>query len=335
MFVGHALLAFAAAAAAADRLGHPSRRALTLGAVAGAFATAPDVDMAYALVGLATTDGTAPLSLASSFWSTSTLVHRAVTHSLVVGTALAVAAAAWVRGGAARPLAALVALGLVALATAVSGLLGGAVTALFVAAGLGVAAVVRRRTDLSPPATLAVALVGLLSHPFGDLFTGEPPAFLYPADVTVLAERVALSADPTLHLLGAFAVELVAVWLGVLVALRLSGVRATVAPRASLGAGYAASVLVVPAPTLDLSYPFVFSVLAVGAVAFLPTVRAERVDAGRGGLRVDRSWFAARLPAPGQVSVAVRRPTATTASLTALSAVTVAWAAYTLAYLVV
>jgi membrane-bound metal-dependent hydrolase YbcI (DUF457 family) len=333
MFVGHALLAFALVATGASRLGYESRRALTVGVLAGAFAAAPDVDMAYALVGIASASGSGPLGLASSFWSTSTLVHRAVTHSLVVSVPLSVAAAAWVRGGVGRPAAVGLCVGLVAVAGVVSGALGGAVTALFAVACLAVAALAGRE-GVSPRATLAVALVGFWSHPFGDVFTGEPPAFLYPFDVTLLTHRVALSADPTLHLLGAFVVELAAIWLGVLVALRLAGVRATVAPRATLGAGYAASILVVPAPTLDLSYPFVFSVLAVGAVALLPMVRTERVDAGRGGLRVGR-FGTAKLPAPGGLSVDVRRPTATTATLTALSTVTVAWAAYTLAYVLV
>jgi membrane-bound metal-dependent hydrolase YbcI (DUF457 family) len=331
MFVGHALLAFALVAAVAARLGHGNRRALTLGVVAGAFAAVPDVDIAYALVGLAEAAGSGPLSLAGSFWASSTLVHRAVTHSFVVAVPAAVAASLWVRTGPERYAAVPLLAGVVAVATTVTGPLGGAVAALFAVAVLAVASVVRRRTSLSPVGTLAVALAGLLSHPPGDVLTGEPPAFFYPFDVTLLAERVALSPDPTLHLLGAFAVELAVVWLGVLVALRLAGVRATVAPRATLGAGYAASVLVVPAPTLDLSYPFVFSVLAVGTVALLPAVRTERVGAGRGGIRVGGRGLATRLPTPN-VAVAFRRPEATTALLTALSTVTVAWAGYAVAY---
>ena len=52
MFIGHALLAFAIAALVADWRGWGRRDALVVGVVAGAFATLPDVDIAYAVFGL-------------------------------------------------------------------------------------------------------------------------------------------------------------------------------------------------------------------------------------------------------------------------------------------
>ena len=162
----------------------------------------------------------------------------------------------------------------------------------------------------SRPNVAAAATFGLLSHPFGDLFTGQPPVFLYPFDLVLVAERVTLSADPTLHLLCAFAVELLMVWLAVVTFVDRSDyrLRASVLPRVVVAGGYAASVFLIPPPTLDLSYPFVFSVVAVGSVGAIPRVR----------LTGDR-----------RVTV----PDRTTALVTALSAVTVAWAAYALAYL--
>ena len=90
MMVGHALLAFALAALVASRR-WPRRRALTFGVVAGAFAVVPDVDMSYALVGLAQAGLGGVWEMTAAFWGTSTLVHRAVTHSLVVGAVAAVA----------------------------------------------------------------------------------------------------------------------------------------------------------------------------------------------------------------------------------------------------
>jgi hypothetical protein len=78
-------------------------------------------------------------------------------------------------------------------------------------------------------------------------------------------------------------------------------VRTLVRPRAALGAGYAAAVFAVPAPTLHVSWPFVFSVLGVGVIG---------APVGRSGLYRTR-W----------------RPVAT-----ALAAVTVAAVAYTVAY---
>jgi hypothetical protein len=53
VFVGHGLIAFAIAASVATRRGWSTERALTIGVVAALFGTLPDIDMAYALVGLA------------------------------------------------------------------------------------------------------------------------------------------------------------------------------------------------------------------------------------------------------------------------------------------
>jgi hypothetical protein len=79
-----------------------------------------------------------------------------------------------------------------------------------------------------------------------------------------------------------------------------------------VAAGYAVSVFLIPPPTLDLSYPFVLSVVAVGAVGAIPRVHLRRAQRRR-------------VSVPG-------RPTAL---VTALAAVTVAWVAYAVAYLVV
>ncbi|WP_224335113.1 metal-dependent hydrolase [Haloprofundus halobius] len=315
MFVGHAVFAFALVAGAAAIRGVDSTRALSLGAVAAAFAAAPDVDIAYALVGVVGAQTTDALSVASQFWQTGNLVHRAMTHSVVVAPIVAVAAALWLRGrrvGRRRGLVAAAALlaTVVAVAAAVSGGLGLLVMALFAAAVLAITEATERWTDLGPRATFSAALVGLLSHPFGDLFTGSPPAMLYPFDATLFADRLAFSVDPTLNLLGAFGLELLTIWAGLLVALHLSGysLRDAVDGRAALGAAYAVSVLLIPAPTLELSYPFVFSVLAVGMVGAAPRV----------GIRSRR----------------VELPDRVAALCTGLTAVSIAGVAYAVAYLV-
>jgi membrane-bound metal-dependent hydrolase YbcI (DUF457 family) len=314
MFVGHAALAFAVVAGLAARE-WPRRDALAVGVVAAAFATLPDVDVLYAPVGLVGARLDA-LALASAFWSTSTLVHRGVTHSLVVSAVVGVVAVAWFLGsrrgsGRLRVVAAGLGIGVVAAVGVDAGALGALVTAFFVVGAVGVSAAVARVTSLGTRPFAAAAAVGLLSHPFGDVFTGEPPAFLYPFDAVLLAERVTLATDPTLHLLAAFAVELLAVWLAVVVwaDLRDVRVRASILPRVAVAAGYAVAVAFVPPPTLNLSYPFVFSVIAVGGVGAIPRVRL-------GGER--------------RMAVPDRRA----AFVTGLSAVTVAWAAYTVAYLV-
>lgn len=317
MFVGHALLAFALAASAAASFGWSKERALLVGVLTGLFAAAPDVDIAYAFVGLATVSVSDALALAGAFWETGNVVHRAVTHSLVVAPVVALAIGLFVRGlrrqSRATQAASLVVAGvLVAASGATSGALGAVVMGLFCLVSLCVASVAARRTDFDAATVAAAALFGFVTHPFGDLFTGEPPTMLYPLDGTLVAERVAFHADPTVHLLTAFGVELATVWAAIAVTLWLTetSVRTVLHPRAALGVGYAASLLILPAPTLDLSYPFVFTVVAVGALGAAPTVRRAR-DARR-------------------LELLERGP----ALVTGLAAITLAWMAYFVAYLV-
>ena len=266
MFIGHALLAFALAVHASRRFSVPRERALQYGVVAGLFAAVPDVDVVYAPVGLLmrSVESVSP----DVFWETANVIHRGPTHSLVMAGALAVAVALWAVGTrSTRVVSVGLATVLVALGALVSGSIGGVVVLVFVLSAFAVGRVASSRA-VTPQALFGAALVGLLSHPFGDLFTGSPPPLLYPFDVTLVAERIALHPDPTGQLLGAFAVELGAIWLAVWTYAKLSDLQLSelVSPRASLGAGYAGAALLLPAPTLEQSSYFVFSVLAIAAV---------------------------------------------------------------------
>lgn len=280
MFLGHATLAFALAIFVGSALGVDRNRLLALGVTAGLFAAVPDVDMVYALFGLTATDSGSVFAVTESFWAASTLVHRAMTHSLVVAVPAAIAFALAVGSRREQATAAGLLGGLVAVSAVSSGWLGGLVMSVFAIAGVLVAQWATRY-DLDRRAMLGVALLGLASHPFGDVFTGEPPILLYPLNVTVFDGRVALHGDPTLHLLGAFAIELAAIWLGVLAYQHATGdsIRAHVNPRATLGVAYGVAVFVIPPPTLNVSYHFVFSVLAVGFVGYVPDpIRRRRPD---------------------------------------------------------
>lgn len=276
MMVGHAMLAFAAATAVASRR-WPTDRALAFGVVAGAFATVPDVDMLYAVFGLARTGLAGVWAMTDAFWTSSNVVHRAVTHSLVVGLVAASIFAGSVadRG---RAVAALLGVGIVALTAAASGSLGAAIVAAFLLAGVGIAQATVRKTDLGPQAVFAAALVGLLTHPFGDVFTGAPPRFFYPLDVRVLTDRVVLLADPTLNLLAVFAVELATIWLAGCVYLRATDRRllSHVDARAAVGVAYAIAAVAMPAPTMQVSYHFVFSILAIAIVGIAPHLLPSR-----------------------------------------------------------
>ena len=267
MFVGHGLAAFALVGFLARWRGRTAEHALQLAVVAALFATVPDIDILYGPLGLL--NGISGVfDAADSFWSTGNVVHRGPTHGMVLGAVAAAAFALWYRQGTVSS-----ALGLcgfvliVAIATVTSGSLAGAVVAAMTLSGLLIL-VLARRFGLSAAGVFATASVGLLSHPLGDLFTGEPPQLLYPFDVTLVGERIALSADPTLHLLGAFVIELSIIWLALIVYCRLTDrrVRSSIDRKAALGVGYAAAAVTLPAPTLDVSYYFVFSILVFGII---------------------------------------------------------------------
>ena len=226
MFVGHGLLVFALATFAAAWRGWPPRRAVTLGVVVGAFATLPDIDVVYAPIAI---DGGRFLGGGSvrpdAFWAAANSVHRSMTHSLVVAAIAGPALGAWSSGTERRiprglALAALVSL--VAVAVAVSGALGGIVMGAFVGGGLAAASACRRWTDLSPGLVGLAATAGLASHPWGDLLTGQPPQLFYPFDTGALSARLVLHSDPTLHLLGAFAIELATIWLAAIAVVRVT-----------------------------------------------------------------------------------------------------------------
>lgn len=337
MFVGHGLLAFTITAVVGRRVGWPRERVLALGGLAFAFATLPDVDIVYALGGL-TSGASGPLAAASAFWATSTLVHRTVTHSLLVGCLAALGFAGWhaagglstrLRRAAGRALA-LCPLGFaVVIGAVVTGPLAAAVLVLFTLAGLALTTIAGRHLPwLGARAVAATALLGLLTHPFGDLFTGEPPAMLYPLDAALVTERITLLPDPTLHLLAAFGLELLTIWVATAVFLRLreDRLQSHISPRAAIGIGYAGAAIAFPAPTLDVSYQFVFTILAVSAIGPLELRWSGFRDRpiGDGGTGEPFGPWG-----PAALGIADR----TTALVTALAAVTVAAVGYTCAYL--
>ena len=323
VFVGHGLLVFALAVFAAEWRGWASRRALTLGVVAGLFATLPDIDVVYALIAI---DGARFLGGGSIrpdvFWDAANSVHRSMTHSLIVAAVAGPVLGVWSSrsGGQMRRGVAVAALvGLTAVAVGVSGALGGIVMGAFVVGGLATATACRRWTDLSPGVIGLVATLGLASHPWGDLLTGQPPQLFYPFDTGVVTARVVLHADPTLHLLGAFAVELATIWLAAIAVVRVTNRswRAFYGPSATLGAAYSVAPLVLLPPTLETSFHFVFSILGAGVVcagvSWYRSAPAPPVPAATDG-GADRSWI--------------------DFGVLGLTGTTVALAGYTLVYLV-
>ncbi|XGI84284.1 metal-dependent hydrolase [Halorutilales archaeon Cl-col2-1] len=265
MFVGHAALAFAVAAGVTVAAGWDRDKALRLGVVAAAFGAVPDVDMAYAVLGFL---GSGSIwGGVESFWEHSTVTHRGITHSLIVGTV-----AAFGFGAAARSLlVSTVVLGsLVVGGVALGGSLTGGVALLFGLVGGGIGVVASR--EFTARTVTGAAVLGLITHPFGDIFTGETPDFVYPLGFELFEDRVVLVSDATLNLLGVFLLELSVIWLGVYVysRLRRRSVRSDIDLRALAGVFYVLAVPVISPPTLDRSYHFVFTAVSVGVVGSLP-----------------------------------------------------------------
>lgn len=266
MFIGHGLLAFALVAGLASLAGWDAERALAVGVLAGAFGLAPDVDILYAPAGLIGADGL--LEAEAAFWAAGNVVHRAVTHSVLVGAVGAVAAGLWAGGTTAtRSMAAVFGVALVTL-----GVLSGALTAAIMVAFVGTIAVlahVGASHGIRARSVAAAAFAGLLLHPFGDLFTGEPPALLYPLDASLFTEHLVLHPDATMHLLAAFALELATMWAAAFVYLKTTDRRLAdhVSPHATLGLGFAAAVVFLPPPSLEEPYRFVFAALGVGMIS--------------------------------------------------------------------
>jgi len=296
VFVGHALLAFALAVLVAEWRGWPSERAVAVGVATGAFAALPDVDILYAVVAVDPTQFIATTGVRpEEFWGPANEAHRLMTHSLTVAAVAGAAFGLWTWGAdpetplfewptgnrrrqAGAVATAVVLAGLVVVAGRTSGPIGAFVMTAFAVGGVAIATVARSRLELSPRIVGLAAVAGIASHPWGDMVTGSPPALLYPFEAGLVPERVLLSSDPTLHLLGAFAIELAAIALAAVVVARHRGYSpaALVDGRAVLGVLYGGAALVMVPPTIEVSYHFVASIVLVGvACASIPRSRQE------------------------------------------------------------
>jgi hypothetical protein len=322
MFVGHEFLAFALAGAAVRARGHDAETAVSAGFVAGLAALLPDLDMAYGLVSyLAAVLGGSALSW-EGFWATANGLHRVVTHPVpVVAAAAVVVTGAAVLGRGARrdrsPSAIFVG-GAVGTAAAVGLVwttgqgygsaeafvaLGYVLAAAAVGFGLGAA------SDVPLRVLTGASAIGLVTHPFGDLFMAAPPPLLAPLGPAVVTERIVLHADPTVNLLAVLFVEVSVVWAGVAVYARLTDLRLrdALARRSALGLGYAAAVVTLPRPTMTAAHVLGFTVVPLAVVV-------GATAAGRSSRPV---------------------PAALRGSTTGLATLTVAATAYLAAYLLV
>jgi hypothetical protein len=124
----------------------------------------------------------------------------------------------------------------------------------------------------------------------------SPPPLLAPLDWTILPGRVAFAADPTVNLLCVLFVELAAVWAGLGVYGRLRGrpLRESIAPQATLGAGYAVAVVALPRPTMVEAGVFGFTIVPLSLVGLTTLVRE----------RSEGNWFRAVCTGTATLTVA-------------------------------
>ncbi len=264
MMAGHAFLAFTVVAIAAYVLGRDADQAVYLGVAAAVFAVLPDVDMLYAATELTTLLTTGVSGFIEAFWSASSDVHRGISHSIVIGI-LAAIGFTWYYTDARKSVAVIVVTAFTLYGVYI-GPISAAVAFAFTVLGLGITDVIRNRIGISAAEFFSASLVGLVSHPFGDVFTGTPPLFFGPIDIQIITERVVLHADATLNLLSIFLLELLLAGAGLIIYMYLTDrdIRYYIHPAAALGSLYTATIIVLPPPTLAVSYHFVYTLLGLG-----------------------------------------------------------------------
>lgn len=282
MIIGHSLLAFGLLAVFAAWRGLSFRSGAHLAAIGAGFAMLPDIDVV-----LAVPETLALLNPMEDGVGFSDTPHRTLTHSLFLlaaGSGLCTAAY-WTNhlrratvilvigfGGCLALLVRLFSIPQLHLVT----------VGLFAIGAIGLTGLAVQYTDVPGWGFALACGVGLLLHPFGDVFTGSPPAFFAPLDVVFLADRLTFAADPTLNVTLVFLLELITAWMALIGWWRLDPtLHITPSPSSLLGCLYAVSV-VVATPLTDEATLFVYSVLPLGllgGVGVLPfeTITRQRI----------------------------------------------------------
>jgi len=258
MFAGHFFIAFLIVSLFAYWKGIDKEQCLVLGVFAGGFAVLPDLDIVYALKGLSSIF--LPVSVLDSFWSASKVIHRGISHSLVTGfIAASLFALGYEKNSYIGNIFSIIFLGVFAFF--LDGWIGAGVLVLYGAVG-GVLSTYAENY-LSRKRLFAVALTGLMSHPFGDLFTGTPPDFLYPLNIEIISSRLVLFSDPVINIVSLLIFEVALILSGITFIAYLKDFDVTkffnLAPL--VGVLYGSVFWLIPLPSLSEAYKFVFSIL--------------------------------------------------------------------------
>lgn len=178
MIVGHAPFAFALLAIILlVTTSFSNKKVLYLATVAGTAALLPDIDILFPLVSLISVTPFTISELVNQFWTVSGERHRLATHSLIIlgsGTILAFAQMHFSEPTRKYSiLLATLAVFLLPLSLAVQLLTATIFTSVYI--------LITRKPDSSSINEITLAFsFGAFIHPFGDMFTGTPPAFFYP-----------------------------------------------------------------------------------------------------------------------------------------------------------
>lgn len=279
MIAGHFFLAFSIAALISYYVGYGSEEALEIGLFAALFALLPDIDILYAFKEVAVLLASDTSVFVDSFWSASSEVHRGFSHSLVTGL-VASAAFTFYHRNRSRYVAAGIGVTALVAGAFLGGFLTSALTVLYAAAGVLISEAAVERIDGRGFA--GAVLIGLMLHPFGDLFTGTPPGLLHPFSLELIGSRLVIVQEPVFNLLSLFLVELtaIALALGSFSYIRGIDLMSEVSPLSFMTLAFGAAYFLIPEPSLSSSYYFVYGLTSLSLFAAVLSVsRPEKLSA--------------------------------------------------------
>lgn len=264
------MLGFTASVLISDSLDMKKKRQITVGLMTMLFALLPDFDLAIVFVELLNS-GFQEISYGGGeFWDDSVKFHRGITHSLIFSFVSATIFSLVAYGDKHKKIG-FASAGLVVLLSMIFlGWLRGITISFYMILGLIIATIARER-NLDIRLVIISSFTGLITHPFGDVFTGPPPEMLAPLPFELVSDQLKLFQDSTLHFLSAFALELAIAWISIYTYLRLKdeSIDIYLRPYVVLGVFYGLISPFVDPPTLTSADHFVVGILILSVAITL------------------------------------------------------------------
>ncbi len=300
MYLGHAFLAFALTLTIGHFLNIDDRHLPVLGGVAAGYGTLPDVDLWRTIYVYLQSRPTSLFPTQVYVWEHSWVVHRTATHSLIIATITIILIAIYTHtrhhdgwqkaGGDAATI--VIAGGLIWHELQAGGTPAGVTMTVFLTGAL-LLAHFGLQYAVTPWETAGVAAVGLLTHPFGEYWMGNPPPLLYPLSTDPPIGEIFLAADPVVHFLTAITIELALLWTCIILTTQTTPttieIQNSISPLAAIGITALAfsSILAIPPPTFAEAYQFTttLSLLATTtALTIIIPTWPDKASLNRGGL---------------------------------------------------